>query len=76
MSVPTLHGWEVVKRQEDNNMVKSTVIKLFISALVATTPVPTTAYTSTGIYYATVRPLLMLPVRNGDLIQNLKTVHL
>ncbi|RHE69269.1 hypothetical protein [Blautia obeum] len=33
-------------------MIKSTVIKLFISALVATTPVPTTAYTSTGIYYA------------------------
>lgn len=29
-------------------MIKSTVIKLFISALVATTP----AYTSTGIYYA------------------------
>lgn len=33
-------------------MIKSTVIKLFISALVATAPVPTTAYTSTGIYYA------------------------
>lgn len=33
-------------------MIKSTVIKLFISALVATSPVPTTAYTSTGIYYA------------------------
>lgn len=33
-------------------MIKSTVIKLFITALVATTPVPTTAYTSTGIYYA------------------------
>ena len=32
-------------------MIKSTVIKLFISALVATAPVPTTAYTSTGIYY-------------------------
>ena len=30
-------------------MIKSTVIKLFISALVATAPVPTTAYTSTGI---------------------------
>lgn len=33
-------------------MIKSTVIKLFISTLVATTPVLTTAYTSTGIYYA------------------------
>lgn len=33
-------------------MIKSTVIKLFISALVATAPVPTTVYTSTGIYYA------------------------
>ena len=33
-------------------MIKSAVIKLFISALVATTPVPTTAYTSTGIYYS------------------------
>lgn len=33
-------------------MIKSTVIKLFITALVATTPVPTIAYTSTGIYYA------------------------
>lgn len=33
-------------------MIKSTVIKLFISALVVTTPVPTTAYTTTGIYYA------------------------
>ena len=33
-------------------MIKSTVIKLFISALVATTPVPTTAYTTTGTYYA------------------------
>ena len=33
-------------------MIKSTVIKLFISALVATTPVPTTAYTATGIYYS------------------------
>ena len=33
-------------------MIKSTVIKLFISALVATAPVPTTAYKSTGIYYA------------------------
>lgn len=33
-------------------MIKSAVIKLFISALVATTPVPATAYTSTGIYYA------------------------
>lgn len=33
-------------------MIKSTVIKLFISALVATTPVSTTTYTSIGIYYA------------------------
>ena len=33
-------------------MIKSTVIKLFISALVVTTTVPTTAYTTTGIYYA------------------------
>ena len=33
-------------------MIKSTVIKLFISALVTTAPVPTTAYTATGIYYS------------------------
>lgn len=33
-------------------MIKSTVIKLFITALVATTPVPATAYTTTGIYNA------------------------
>ena len=33
-------------------MIKSTVIKLFISTLVATAPVQTTAYTSTGVYYA------------------------
>lgn len=38
--------------RKGKNMIKSTFIKLFISALVATTPVPTTAYTTTGIYYA------------------------
>lgn len=33
-------------------MIKSTVIKLFLSALVATTPIPSTAYMTTGVYYA------------------------
>lgn len=62
-------------------MIKSTVIKLFISALVATAPVPTTAYTSTGIYYADGTPVVITfdsqgtDSRYDDVVTGLTTIE-